>query len=421
MIAGSFCGSAAAQGGDDLVPRWSSRGRAIVTLTHAWSRMGDTLGTFDVDLGPGAGVSVENAQYDWAEQRIATVSKGDGSVRLFDAATGESLWVADGRAETECLAFTADDAYLVTGGEHQPEIKIWDAATGTLVRELEDNVSVEGMAFSPDFAMLACGNDAGEVRLYDTQDPDPRRWPAEPAHLITLGPDEDAGGRGHSDVNQIDWNASGTALFTASRNGSVQRYPRSRFASGYVLPDANYEGHTGSVKTVALSPDETLVASASNAFTGNGARDTPARILVHDVATAAVVLEYVIPDGLVPEVVRFTPDGQVLVAGTSFKETPETESATYVWRVDELGTPAADTPAQTITWYEQEYIDFRDDAGQWVVGASDGSVRVFDIDVDPDAEGGGDTGGGRHRRGDQPQRRARPDVDEIGRASCRER
>ena len=375
-------GTARAQG---LVPRVASEGDDILSLTHVWSRMGDDDGTFDVDLGPAAKVSVENAQYDHAEVRVATVSKGDASVRMFDAATGRELWRADGREETECLAFTPDDRYLVTGGEDQPEIKVWDAATGALVREIDDNVSVEGMVFSPDSALLACGNDAGEVRLYDTRATDPRDWPAAPLYTLSLGGDSDAGGSGNSDVNQIAWTADGTALYAASRNATVQVFRRADFAAADPQPVRTYAGHTGSIKSVALSPDERLVASCSNWRTGNGGQPTPARVIVHDVASGAEVIHYVIPDGKVPETVRFSPDGAILIAGTSFENSPETASATYVWRASDLAAGTA-TPPQTVTWYEQEYFDFRNNCEQLLVGASDGSVRVFDVAIDTGAQ-----------------------------------
>ena len=364
-------------------PRVASAGAPILQLRHLWHAMADEDGRFDVDLGPSAAVSVENAQFNHAEAAVATVAKGDASVRLYDAVTGEELWVSDGGAETECLAFTADDRYLVTGGEHQPELKIWDAGTGALVREIDDNVSIEGMVFSPDFSLLACGNDAGEVRVYDTSDPDPRNWPADPVYSVAQGPDRDAGtGTNHSDVNQVDWTDDGRRFFVASRDGRVRLWALPDADADTVRLEREYLGHTGSIKTVALSADETLVASASNWRTGTGTpRPTPARILVHDVATGATVLEYVIPDGKVPEVVRFSPDGAVLIAGTSFENAPETESATYVWRLADVRAGTV-PPPQAITWYEQEYFDFSDDGSRLLIAASDGSVRMYATVID---------------------------------------
>ena len=384
-------GAAAAQAPD--TPRVAYAGEPIIQLRYRWHAMADADGRFDVDLGPGAGVSVENAQFNHAETAVATVAKGDASVRVYDAATGEERWASDGGAETECLAFTADDRYLVTGGEHQPELKIWDAATGALLREIEDRVSVEGMAFSPDFGLLACGNDAGEVRIYDTSDPDPMNWPAEPAYVVAQGPDRDVGtGTDHADVNQVDWTGDGRAFFVASRDGRVRQWALPDGDADTVRLVREYLGHTGSIKTVALNADETLVASASNWRTGTGRPlPTPARILVHDVASGDVVLEYVIPDGKVPETVRFSPDGEVMIAGTSFENAPETESATYVWRLADVR--AGSPPPQTITWYEQEYFDFADDGARLVVAASDGSVRVYAVEYGT-ASGLRDGGGG---------------------------
>jgi WD40 repeat protein len=374
--------SAGAQ--SELIPRFSIAGDTLLQLSHRWTRMGDENGIFDT---PTDNVSVENGQFSRDETRIATVSKGDFTVRLFQADNGDLLWKSDGGQETECLAFTADDQYIVTGGEGNPEINIWAASTGAWVRSLAPvGTSVEGMAFSPDFSRLACGNEGGQVLIYQTSDPDLLNWPDTPALVLTHGIDRDLTGiaaDGHSDVNQLEWTSDGRLLLSAGRNGLVQVWQASDFTPGQdaIQPLRTLAaGSRGSLKSLDLSLEDDLVASCNNWRTGTN-QQVPVRVVVHEIATGEIVFDYAIPGARVPENVTFDPSGQIMMSGCDFIGIEEDQARTYIWRTDAVRRGDTE-PSQTIDWFEQEYFDFSDAADRLVVSGNDGSVRVFDVEVD---------------------------------------
>ena len=369
-----------------LVPAYSIEGDTILELTHRWSAMADENGRFDQ---PSANVSVENAQFDGTETVIATVAKGDNTVRMFNAADGTQLWESDGGQETETLAFTQDNAYLITGGENRPEITIWDAATGASVRTYAVGTSVEGMRFNPDFTLLASGSEAGQIRIYATPGNDPLAWPDTTLILLDQGPDRDRAGGvfsdGHSDVNQIEWSADGRFFFAAGRDGRVTQWEVSEtdgtFGFAYVRDFT--AGQRGSLKSVDLSVDGTLLASTSNFQTGQGV-NVPCRVVVHEVATGEVLIDYLIENSRVPENVTFDPSGRIMISGSDFMNIPENRSKSFVWLVEEVRQGRTE-PRQVINWFEQEYFDFTDAADQLLISGNDGSIRLFDININPDA------------------------------------
>lgn len=369
-------------GQNELIPRFSTSGDTLLELNHRWTKMGDENGIFDT---PTNDVSVENGQFSHDETRIATVAKGDNTVRLFRASDGELLWVSDGGQETECLAFTADDRYIVTGGEANPEINIWEASSGTRLRHLAAvGTSVEGMAFSPDFQLLACGNEGGRVLIYDTSDPNPINWSATPMRVLIHGADVDVTGiasDGHSDVNQVEWTNDGELLLAAGRNGIVTVWQVADFENEFVSPLRRLRaGSRGSLKSLDLSIEGDLVASCNNWRTGNG-QDVPVRVVVHEIATGDIVFDYAIPGARVPENVTFDPSGQIMLSGCDFLGQEEDQAKTFIWRTDAVRRGET-TPSQVIDWFEQEYFDFSDAADQLIVSGNDGSVRVFDVKVD---------------------------------------
>ena len=368
-----------------LIPQFSIEGDTILRLTHRYSVMADNDGTFDQ---PSQNVSVENAQFDGTETLIATVAKGDNSVRLFDATDGRQIWQSDGGQETETLAFTEDNAYLVTGGENRPEMTVWDVTDGSIVRTYSVGTSVEGMRFNADFSLLATGSEAGQIRIYATPGNDPLQWPDTPIAILDQGPDRDRSGRaadGHSDVNQIEWSQDGRFFFSAGRDGNVVQWEAADTGDGWQFDSITTfsAGLRGSLKSVDLSVDGTLLASTSNFLSGTGI-PTPCRVVVHEVATGEVVLDYTIPNSRVPENVTFDPSGQIMISGSDFMNIPENRSKSFVWTMDAVRAGQSE-PQQVINWFEQEYFDFTDAADQLLISGNDGSIRLFDIEIDVDA------------------------------------
>ncbi|KAF3190614.1 hypothetical protein TWF788_008135 [Orbilia oligospora] len=122
-------------------------------------------------------------------------------------------------------------------------IKLWDPATGRLLQKLEGHVSVRAVAFSLDGKTIASGLDDKTVRL----------WSAGTGRLIGVL-------EGHKDpVRRVAFSPSGTVLASVSEDKSIIVWD---IEGGEVLQ--RLEGHTKAVNSVAFSPDGSLMASASD-------------------------------------------------------------------------------------------------------------------------------------------------------------
>lgn len=359
-------------------------GENVLNLDIAWTATADTQGVFDTYRGRDASgrqnipVSTETAVYSNSQTLIATTAKGDGTVRLFDAASGEQIWQQNATAETEAASFTANDEFLVSGGEAATaELEVRRVSDGSLVRQIDDTRSIEGLEFSPDFSLLATGNEAGEVKIYDTSSLNPANWTL--LHTLTHGADRDLPGsntNAQSDVNQLRWSADGQFLYSGGRNAEVKKWRVANFGNPDGGLERTYLGNTGSVKSVRLSPDGSLLAAGSNNNSGGDAR-----VVVWDELTGQQVLNYAATDLRVVENVAFDPTGNVLVAGGTAISGNRAQSNTPIWRVSDI--LAGETlPDQTITWYDVEYLEFNDTGSTLISSHGDGSVRAWDVAID---------------------------------------
>ncbi len=97
-------------------------------------------------------------------------SAGAGTVKVWEAATGEELLSipAHERLITS-VAFSPDGRRLASGSEDQT-IKIWDVATGLETLTLSGHkATVTGVTFNPDGHQLASSSADSTVRLWDAR------------------------------------------------------------------------------------------------------------------------------------------------------------------------------------------------------------------------------------------------------------
>jgi WD40 repeat protein len=168
----------------------------------------------------------------------------DGTVRLWDAATGEACATLPHPGVVRTLAYGPDGEWLVTGGDGDDRLRIWDVATAQLRKELPGlGPSIRSVVVSPDGArvaastfdeakikadMIVCDVASGE-RLFST-----------PGAPLTYSPD------GHW-LAGLDADAKTVVLRDALTHEVAVRFP----------------GHENVVNAAAFSPDSRRLASCS--------------------------------------------------------------------------------------------------------------------------------------------------------------
>ncbi len=101
--------------------------------------------------------------------RLAT-GAGDGTVRVWDVATGSEMLRLDGTGRTAALAVADDGVHIVTGSVGA-KAQIWDAATGRKLQDLGEDeqgepIEITAARFAPGGQLLATGDDIGRCRVW---------------------------------------------------------------------------------------------------------------------------------------------------------------------------------------------------------------------------------------------------------------
>ncbi|KAK3946936.1 hypothetical protein QBC32DRAFT_112172 [Pseudoneurospora amorphoporcata] len=191
-------------------------------------------------------------------QRLASGS-WDETIKIWDPASGSCLQTLKGYSGTVYSVVFSPDGQRLASGLEDDTIKIWDPASGSCLQTLKGHSgTVYSVAFSPDGQRLASGSEDKTIKIWNpvsrrTWNPVSRRiWdPASKSCLQTL--------KGHSGtVRSVAFSPDGQRLASGSEDKTIKIWDP---ASGSCLQ--TLKGHSGTVRSVAFSPDGQRLASGS--------------------------------------------------------------------------------------------------------------------------------------------------------------
>lgn len=335
----------------------------------------------------------------------------DGRISLWDVASGRTIAQIESHVRwVYALAFSPQGNLLACSGR-PAFVYLWELSTLNQMRSKGESnpapiepvgtlrtahAPVPSLAFNPDGTLLAAGSGGYVTEVWDARDsPSVERQPIWTFHgdrswirAIAMNPDARtmASGSGegliylsdlqsgrrldvltghHHFINSLAFDPEGSTLVSASEDNTVRMWSRSD--SGQWQLSAILQSHTPASRTVAFSPDGTILAVG----------DTKGLIhLWHGDHTDVAACRYQILSGHTSSVqgVAFRPDGQLL-ASISVDRTIR------IWQLQPAegnGPQCVDILAE----YDKEMwaVSFSADGRYLYTSCGDGIVRIWLID-----------------------------------------
>ncbi|MER7707729.1 hypothetical protein ABTX81_33135 [Kitasatospora sp. NPDC097605] len=251
---------------DGTVRLWDvATGRSVTTLT------GHTGKVTSVAFSPDG-------------HTLATAS-GGWSVQLWEIATGRALTTLTGHTGEVIAAVFSPDGRTLATASWDGTARLWEVATGRSVTTLTGHTGkVTSVAFSPDGRTLATA-DAGTARLWDVATGKP----------VTTLADQNTG------PVSLAFSPDGRTLATAGYDHTARLWDA---ATG--KPVTTLTGHTAPAYSVVFSPDGRTLATASDDST----------VRLWDVATGKPVTTLAGHTAPAYSVV-FSPDGRTLATASN--------------------------------------------------------------------------------------------------------
>lgn len=215
-------------------------------------------------------------------RRVAFLSGSEALV--VDIPSGRKLYVLRHDDEITSLAFSSDDARIVTGGRDRVA-RVWDGLTGAQLLEVSGNQGeVLDVAISSDGAEVASASTDGTARVWDTSSGAPRGYLYDHTNF----------------VDAVDFTPDGGSVVTAS----LDRTARTWRPNGQPL--AVLAGHGDTVSDALFTPDGFTVVTGSDDGT----------VRVWDAGTRPDLVPTKLPAPEPPTTVATSPDGDVTASAS---------------------------------------------------------------------------------------------------------
>jgi WD40 repeat protein len=294
---------------------FSPDGRTLATGWNRASDNGDTLILWDVSdparpvrLATRTGTDAEQLAFSPDGRLLAgstSLIEGDNS-GVVTRRSGSTLWDVSDAADPQqlaprllladgALAFSPDGRTLaISDGSFH--VQLWDFADPSMPKRIATLVGhtdqVNALAFSPDGRTLASGSMDDDVILWNTSDLN------KVTRMATLAGDPTV-------IDAVAFTQDGRYLLTDDDDIRVDRWsavPHQPFVA------ATLTGHTGAVESVAISPDNQILA------TGGFDRT----VMLWNIADPERPVRLARLAGFGGEVtaLTFSPDGKTLVTGS---------------------------------------------------------------------------------------------------------
>ncbi len=257
---------------------------SIPELISVWHRVADYSNQLR---------SVEAAELSPDGRWAVSGSKFGYQLMLWRVADGALRWERTLESEVECVAFSPDGQFVISGGEDY-HVRLWEVATGKEVYHWEHSSSFDGITWSNNGNIIAGGTEEGILILWDA------------STYSQLGRIKTG-----STINSLEFTQDDQSIVVGGNIQTPDPITGKTIYTGFAtLIDVtslevlqSFEGHTASVKSVRLSPDEKYIAT--------GAFDQTVRLF--DLQTGELL--HSVKEPLRIEAVAFTPDNQYLLTG----------------------------------------------------------------------------------------------------------
>ncbi len=190
---------------------------------------------------------------------LVTSGSWDGTLKLWDVASGTLRWLGRHPSYTNIVAFAPDGSLLASSG-NDAAIRLWDPQNGTLLQTLLHPAPMSAVTWCPSppamgavrAHLLASGDAAGCIRLWQIDG----TAPASCVQTLTA----------HTTyIEGLAFAPDGMTLASASWDGTVKLWDTSTALSAAAASGAlrqTLTGHTQRVVSVTWSPDGRTLASA---------------------------------------------------------------------------------------------------------------------------------------------------------------